>query len=106
MNIFSSVFTIKDVSALDSHWRELDVYNSPVLLGSVVTTTTEVSDSLNSLNVTIACGPDYGCARLLKEGAAELAPSLSLLFNKSLKDAVLPLDWASAHVCPICKKGD
>ena len=46
------------------------------------------------------------CARLLKEGAAELAPSLAALFNKSLQDAVLPLDWVSANVCPIYKKDD
>ena len=46
------------------------------------------------------------CARLLKGGAAELAPSLTALFNKSLQDAVLPLDWVSANVCPIYKKGD
>ena len=45
-------------------------------------------------------------AWLLKKAVAELAPSLSSLFNKSLKDAVLPLDWVSAHVCPIYKKGD
>ena len=70
------------------------------------TSTTEVSDLLNSLNVNKACGPDYVCARLLKEGAAELAPSLTALFNKSLDDAILPLDWVSANVCPIYKKGD
>ena len=46
------------------------------------------------------------CACLLKEGAAKLVPSLTTLFNKSLQDAVLPLDWVSANVCPIYKKGD
>ena len=35
-----------------------------------------------------------------------MAPFLSVLFNKSLKDAILPLDWVSAHVCPINKNGD
>ena len=76
----------------------MDVYKSPVLLDSAVTTTTEVSDLLCFLNIIKACGPDYVCARLLKEGAAELAPSLSVLFNKSLKNAVLPLDWEAANV--------
>ena len=67
---FSSVFTIEDVLALDSLYRELDVYNSPVLLDHrdcVVTTTTEVSNLLNSLNVTKACGLDYVCACLVIE---------------------------------------
>ena len=45
---FSSVFTIEDVSALDSLYRELDVYNTPILLDSVETSTAEVSELLNS----------------------------------------------------------
>ena len=44
------MFTIEDVSALDSLSRELDVDNSPILLDSVETSTTEVSELLNSLN--------------------------------------------------------
>jgi len=32
--------------------------------------------------------------------------SLTALFNKSLQDAVLPLDWVSVNVCPLYKKGD
>lgn len=82
-NYFSSVFTIEDVSALDSISRELDVDDSPILLDSVETSITEVSELLNSLNVNKSCGPDFVYARLLKEGATELAPSLTALFNKS-----------------------
>jgi len=66
--------------------------------------TTEVFDLLNSLHVSKACGPDQVCAQLLKEGAAELTSSLTALFNKSLQDAVLPLDWVSANVGPVYKR--
>ena len=81
----SPVFTIEEVSAVAFLYRKLDVYNSPVLLDTVVTTT-EVSDLLCFLNIIKACmcGPDFVCAWLLKEGAAKLALSLSVLFNKSL----------------------
>ena len=61
---FSSVFTIEDVSALDSLYRELNVHNSPILLDSVETSTAEVSDMLNSLMLIkpvdlIMCVHDY-----------------------------------------------
>ena len=77
-----------------------------MFLDHVKTSTEEVFELLSSLKVNKACGPDKICARLLKEGAAELPPSLTTLFNKLLQDAVLPLDWVSANVCPVYKKGD
>ncbi len=35
-----------------------------------------------------------------------MSSSLADLFNKSLQDSVLPLDWVSANICPVYKKGD
>ena len=87
-------------------YEELNVHDSPVLLDHVETSIEAVYGLLSSLKVNKACGPDLICGRLLKEGAAELSPSLTALFNKSLQDAVLPLDWVSANVCPVYKKGD
>lgn len=103
---FSSVFTTEDKSSLPSIAKELDVSNSAIMLDSVQTTSSEVFDLLSTLDVCKACGPDLICARLLKEGAAELSFSLADLFNKSLRDSVLPLDWVSANICPVYKKGD
>ena len=42
----------------------------------------------------------------LKEGAEQLAPSLVKLFNHSVNNGVLPVDWVSANVTPVYKKGD
>ena len=103
---FCSVFTIEDCSSLDDLRSNLDVSNSPVLLDLVQTTPSEVFELLSSLNCRKASGPDTICPRLLKEGAAEISCSLSKLFNKSLCDSVLPLDWVSANVCPVFKRGD
>ena len=58
------------------------------------------------LNVHKACGPDQICPCLLKEGAEQLSPSLVKIFNKSLDEGVLPLDWVSANITPVYKKGD
>ncbi|XP_072039397.1 uncharacterized protein [Amphiura filiformis] len=51
-----------------------------------------------------ASGPDNIPAYLLKEGANELAPALTLLFEASLHQGKIPLQWKSADVSPILKK--
>ena len=80
--------------------------SSPALLDFIQTTPSEVFELLSTLNCCKASGPDMICPCLLKEGAAEISCSLSKLFNKSLQDSVLPVDWVSANVCPVYKKGD
>ena len=62
-------------------------------------------EELKNLDVHKACGPDQICPRLLKEGAQHLAPSLAKLLNYSISNGVLPLEWVSANVTPVFKKG-
>ena len=38
--------------------------------------------------------------------AAQLAPALTHIFNKSLTTGILPEDWLSANISPIFRKGD
>ena len=64
-----------------------------------------MADLLRNLDVNKALGPDGIPARVLKECANELAPSLCYLFNKSLSLSVVPSQWKLAHVVPIHKKG-
>ena len=51
-----------------------------------------------------AQGPDGIPARLLKETAKQIAPSLCMLFDKSLRVCHVPDDWKVAYVVPIHKK--
>ena len=44
-------------------------------------------------------------AKMLLETRKEIAYPLLLLFKKSLNEASVPLDWRSANVTPIFKKG-
>ncbi|CAB4017824.1 Hypothetical predicted protein [Paramuricea clavata] len=61
---------------------------------------------LEALDVTKATGSDGIPARLLKETAEVIAPSLCCLFNKSLNTGTLPDEWKLANVVPVHKKGN
>ena len=81
--------------------------NKAFHLDSITVFRSEVFEELSTLNPHKACGPDQICPpHLLKEGAEIIASPLVELFNKSLSDGVLPLDWVSANVTPVFKKGD
>ena len=43
---------------------------------------------------------------MLKSTAPSIAPSITNLFNASLKAGFLPVAWKSSHVVPIPKTGD
>jgi hypothetical protein len=66
----------------------------------------EVESCLNSIDITKASGPDCIPGQLLKLTAAEIAPSLTRLFNLSLKLGEMPVSWKQANINPIHKKGD
>ena len=102
----TSVFT-RETDLDRTYLMEKFVSNKlPSCLTSISVSPTDVFEVLSHLNVNKACGPDGICPRLLKEGAQELSTSLSFMFNKSLQDGVLPIDWTSANITPIFKKGD
>ena len=69
-------------------------------------TETQVADLLLQLDVNKAHGADGIPARILKECADVIAPSVCYLFNKSLCIGVFPSQWKLAHVMPIHKKGN
>ena len=60
---------------------------------------------LQNLNAHKAGGPDNIKPTILKELAGELAPILSIIFNKSLESGEIPSDWKKARITPAFKKG-
>ena len=80
--------------------------SQPLTLDFVNVSERAVFELLSDLDTTKACGPDLIPARLLKEGAAEISPSLTKIFNLSLCSGTLPQDWLSAHIVPVHKKND
>ena len=59
-------------------------------LESITITTQDVSDVLQHLDITEACGPDSFSPRLLKEGCHILAHPYSIVFNRSLEQGYFP----------------
>ena len=58
---------------------------------------------LRSINASKGTGPDGISARMLKETASAIAPSLTILFNCSISQRCFPACWKLANVVPIPK---
>ena len=101
---FSSVFTVDDGSDTSMLRKSLPFH--PSIIHTIEFNVEEIYNELRSLNCNKACGPDLLPSRLLKLGAEFIAPSLTHLFQLSFSSGKLPLDWISANVVPIHKKGD
>ena len=65
-----------------------------------------VTKVLKEINPYKATGPDCIPAKVLKEMAEELSPSLALIFSASLQQGKIPQDWRKALITPLFKKGD
>ena len=63
----------------------------------------EVCFLLKNINASKATGPDGISARMLKETASAIAPSLTILFNCSISQRCFPACWKLANVVPIPK---
>ena len=63
----------------------------------------KVAKMLSSLDPNKSTGPDGIEPRILKQCADSLCVPLSILFNKSLNQGILPKDWKLGHVTPIFK---
>ena len=64
-----------------------------------------VQKLLTEVKINKANGPDLIPNTVLKECNRELAPILTDIFRKSLRDGRLPKDWLNANVVGIYKKG-
>ena len=67
-------------------------------------TVEEVTELLNSLDVSKASGPDGISARMLKATSNEIAPSITALFNLSIRCNRPPREWKKSHIVPVPKQ--
>lgn len=61
---------------------------------------------LEKLSNKLSAGPDSVCPLLLKKLSISLAGPMSIIFQNSFNDSLLPQKWLSAIVCPVFKKGN
>ena len=100
---FSSIVTDKDNPSINT-------FSSPPPSDSsicdLILSPEDVLVGLLNLDIHKAVGPDQIPPRLLKECAHQIAPSLSLLFNRSISEGSLPDEWKLANIVPVHKKGE
>ena len=64
-----------------------------------------VKKLLNNLKPNKASGPDNIEARFLRITSDQLSPALTLIFQASIEQGVVPADWHHAKVAPLYKSG-
>ena len=100
LKFFTSVFTNEDTQNIPSFDSQCDTKLSFINIDE-----NKMLKSLNNLKPNKSPGPDEIHPKMLKELANELAHPLTLLFNKSISDGIVPSAWKVAEVRPIFKKG-
>ena len=105
-NLFNDYFTQQ--TSLDDTHASLPAtpLENTSTLNSFIITQDEVQETLKSLNVGKAVGPDSVSNILLKELAVPLSFPLCDLFNFSLQNGQSPTSWKEANVTPMHKKDD
>ncbi len=97
---FQSVFTPDD----GTETPRLEGESYPEI-NRLVITQEGVRKLLDKINPNKASGPDNIPGRVLKELATEIAPVLTVIFQRSLDTGTLPTTWTQANITPIYKKG-
>ena len=101
---FSSVFTREDTSSLPvpetkfngSEWERL---------GQLVVTPDVVASRINSMKENKSLGVDGISPKILKETVEQISSPLAHVFNMSLHEGIVPLEWKEANSIPLFKKG-
>lgn len=100
-NQFSSVFTKEDTTSLPTLGDSKIPDIPDLIIGEE-----GVKKQLNNLKPSKAPGPNGIFPWILRMMADELAPILTSLFQQSIDEGSLPVQWRQADICPIFKKGD
>ena len=102
---FKSCFTCSTLPLCADISQPLASRSGP-LLSNISCSQEEVLDLLSTYKLKTAAGPDSVSSRMLQETARSISPSLTELFNLSLKKAKVPDQWKISNITPIFKSGD
>ena len=97
---FSSVFTREDINILPVletkfEGREFDY------LGQLIVTPTMVAMKVRDMKDNKSPGVDWVPPKLLLEIVDEISIPLATVFNLSLEEGIVPLEWKEANIIPL-----
>ena len=79
--------------------------NHNIELSEIKFTKEKVAREIRLLKKNKAPGEDGLGSTFIKELEEEIAEPLTILFEKSIKEGVVPVDWKVASIVPVFKKG-
>ncbi len=102
---FTSVFTKERSNRHRRLKSTLDFVNPSI--SSIGIGEADTLNALREIDPSKSCGPDGIPGRLLREGASHLSEPLKKLFNMTIQQGTLPIDWKTSkfNIAPLHKKG-
>ena len=100
---FSSVFTRDDTSSLPVPETKFNGSEGE-RLGQLVVTPDVVASKINSMKENKSPGVDGISPKILKETVEQISSPLAHVFNMSLQEGIVPLEWKEANIIPLFKK--
>ncbi len=74
-------------------------------MGQLVVTPEVVASKINKMKENMSPGVDGISPKIVKESVEQISTPLSHLFNMSLQEGIVPLEWKEANIIPLFKKG-
>ena len=74
-------------------------------LGQLVVTPEVVASKINNMKENKSPGVDGISPKILKETVEQISTPLAHVFNMSLQEGIVPIEWKEANIIPLFKKG-
>ena len=101
---FSSVFTREDTSSLPVPEKKFNGSDGE-RLGQLVVTPEVVASKINNMKENKSPRVDVISPKILRETVEQISSPLAHVFNMSLQEGIVPLEWKEANIIPLFKKG-
>ena len=100
---FSSVSTREDTSSLPAP-ETMFKGSEGERLGQLVITPEVVADKINNMKENKSPGEAGIAPKILKDTVEQVCTPLAHVFNVSLQEGIVPLEWKGANIIPLFKK--
>ena len=100
---FSSVFTREDTSSLPVPETKFNGSEGK-RLGQLMVTSEVVASKINNMKENKSPRVDGISPNILKETVEQISTPLAHVFNMSLQEGIVPLEWKEANIIPLLKK--